>query len=670
MYLSYNGIDLRVVRTLLLSRRVKYDPTGKDYLGTVWDISVVALYTPDVATGPAGGRNLFVTATAAINGTPQIRTTGTVDPKRQPDALKPYQGVIDPNNVNHIPAYNSPVWTDAALRHRLVQPRGKLRLVFSSCLDGSLYPGTDQGEGGSLKQLWLESPSPPVGQNLPAACDLDNGPRPQVHSIQDVFGDGRLFMVTFQVQTTVNDCRTNIDGAADHEPLLSNQWTASLTYDEQYFSTRIVQGLAIFRADVVNNFLRDPSQFQLKILPPVPGNCKRFIDELTQLPDGYSFAYTVRDVEQPMTYIDRPLKSDGTFDENARPRNVTNFDIVVERTYEQMGVRQMIPRVLELEWLIDPTGRGKSFVDETEKGAMAGAKAGAKVGRILGPEGAAAGAVIGGLIGGLTPALKRGAIFANEFLPQFTETITVSVAGNRFARMQDLQYLAFSAAFGQMTSPVGIQESPLGHFAGLFQTPILGAILGVIPGAIISNLAGANLIAAGIAGLKLLPNANVWNVKFNPLKKQLQFVLVNEYAGLVDWVTGGTAGGWRGITAPISDRVVGGDWPNSAFNNYLFSGNVISQPMKVNLPPLTDLAGKELAVSTNAPGIAPPVLQNGIDSTKFYTGTGMTTIIAHKLLEECQTPGRLQSDAELVANGQDLRGPNIPVAPTGKQLFP
>lgn len=698
MNIIYNDINLRVVQPVLVSRQVKYDPTGKDYLGTLWTIQVIAIYSPDnYRIDPTHGMQVNVTAhskgTPVPTGGPpasdEIIRSGTGEPFWLPNPLGPDQGQLPLDNFFMAPRYNSPPWTDAALRHKLSQPRAKLQVYFWSGLDEDTFPGLDPEQYGEEvdapstgsfgRQLWVESPkpvntAPGSGSTMPVIdvnTDLDNGPKPTVENVQDIYGDGRLFLVTWGVTTLINDCVTNADEIVTNEPLLSNQWTASMSYDEQYLCTRSFTGMAVFRADMVERFIKNPWDYKFRVLPRLPLNCKRFIDELTALPDGYSFTYKIRDVEQALSYADVPLNKVGVATSGTTEmipgapsdlapdtgavggvRNVTTFDVEVHRSYEQTGMRDIIPRVTGLtaqafaaanSGLGAAAVTGLTLIPMLTGGGAAGGPAGAAVGTAIA---SALSSLIGGAVNTAVGAAVAGINAANEFLPEYTETITVTVAGNRFARMSDLQYLAFAAAFGQVSTPMATPEIFAAVFGGAVgaAAAVAGAMLPFGVGPIVRGAINVVANAPGLTvnALRFLPTANIYDVKYSPTRKQLQFTLVNSYGGIVDWVTGATAGGWRSIVEPIPDDVVGGNWPRSAMRNSVLAGAVANEAKASQFLPLIFNDRVPLAVGKDIPGIGPPMFSQPDPAdptvTQTFLGTQCMQVVAQRLMTECELP--------------------------------
>lgn len=486
----------------------------------------------------------------------------------------------------------SPVTTDVALRHYLAAPRQRLRVFFNS----------GPGNGPLHLETWLESPRPgdPV--------DCLNGPHPTVLSVQDVRGHGRTMLVRWAVRTATLDCGF---GGRPASYLRSNRWQVTVSMDpDDYAETRTFRGRATFRADMMKRDGLYPDMARFDLLPPVPLSCKRLVDEITVLPDGHSVEYVVRDVEQLVPYVDQPCNADGTANLARNKRNVTKISAVVKKTMSQVGsgdmVRTAVQEIRDIVQTFDSTL--SAYVNAT--GGQVAALPQAVAGILP-----AAAAVAGGLSfhSGLLNA-------ANNTLPQFDETVTVFVQGNRNARKSDLQYLAFSVGYSLLT-PADEVRFIGWQAAAQLPTVLAAGSLGIAGNALLPDVTrqvqdhtqeglirtqrGISEVALGLvgqaAGFRAIPVASVVSLEYDAFAKWARVTLTQSYNGLVDWVTGRLALGRKSLTDPISDRVVGANW-GASFNNA--SSAALAGDLRV-IRPLPD-RDNLIASERGAEPIGPP----------------------------------------------------------------
>lgn len=144
MRLIYNGVEIKVLRTLRYGRRAVYDTSGQEQLYTEWDIMVM------------GAVNPFATS---------------------------YQGGIGraPAEAAGVP----PILTDVAIRHRLLEHRKQLLIL---------------GEDGNEE---LRCPRDDRGYRL----DAKGGPFPRDFDVVEVSGIPKTFLVYYHIQCYVDECR-------------------------------------------------------------------------------------------------------------------------------------------------------------------------------------------------------------------------------------------------------------------------------------------------------------------------------------------------------------------------------------------------------------------------------------------------------------------------------
>ena len=223
------------------------------------------------------------------------------------------------------------------LHHRLKQPRQPLTVVFDgvvvlqspqpqrgNALVGGQgpppaplpSPGPNPQSPGGVQQFgsvvlpYPPTPSPPLNTvQLPAQpppvgnlarlyrCDAKNGPVPVNVQVKQVVGT-RTFLVYFEVLTWLA-----WQAADASEPsVLSHRWEMSHDIDENHFTTRTVEGSAVFRGDLLYDQpgqpQRVPDDFRLRLLHPIPNSFRRTGIQVIAAGDGLSVRYRFQDVEQ------------------------------------------------------------------------------------------------------------------------------------------------------------------------------------------------------------------------------------------------------------------------------------------------------------------------------------------------------------------------------------
>ena len=160
----------------------------------------------------------------------------------------------------------------------------------------------------------IPSPDPLLGIDVlletPAegfVTDAYNGPRVLRCNIIQTHGV-KTFICDIMIVAHVNECGEDDDG--NRNVLLSHRWKRTETVDEDYFSTIITEGQAIFRSD----FLMDsafppgnpnnlpwptfPDQFRKDLFHPIPNMFKRDAIEVSPDPDGVTYNYRVVDKQK------------------------------------------------------------------------------------------------------------------------------------------------------------------------------------------------------------------------------------------------------------------------------------------------------------------------------------------------------------------------------------
>lgn len=251
MFIKYGALDFEIERIYRWDHRAVFDETGQDYL---YDHIVIGVQC--------------VLNTAATRSDAVMR--------------RPVQG----NRGTYAAA------SVRDLRTYMMQPRLPLQVRIGP-------------------EFILESPPRKPGKIIPSIfpCDAKGGPQPLAFNVINNYGAGRTIIATFEVETWINDFINK-----DKTPaILSNRWTMTHDIDEFHYTTRTIQGRAVFRKDLlvgpINVVPADaaagspaayPDDFRAKLFHPIPNNYKRVSVNVTQPGDGTILDYRITDVEQPV----------------------------------------------------------------------------------------------------------------------------------------------------------------------------------------------------------------------------------------------------------------------------------------------------------------------------------------------------------------------------------
>lgn len=172
------------------------------------------------------------------------------------------------------PAFgSSPTITDTQIRHLLLQPRGTLVFTVGS---------------GVAAETLLRCPDPP------ATVDLENGPHVEACTVQAIHGS-KTFAISLRIRCAVNEC------SYPGQPviLLSHRWRRHAEMDQDYFTTIVTEGEAVFRADELVRLGRFPAEYRADLLHAVPTNFKRESTSIIPSEDGTRLRYRTVDRELP-----------------------------------------------------------------------------------------------------------------------------------------------------------------------------------------------------------------------------------------------------------------------------------------------------------------------------------------------------------------------------------
>lgn len=274
--IQYRGCPLQVLRSNPWVREVILDESGTSYKWTKWTISAIVTYNPDAISyapspGTAGpGRNPRGAGGAPDSGINAPRVGGVASV-----ALGAGSG---PERM--------PADTDVAIRRFLEFPRGPL-VVFS----------TDMLTGRPTSVMLRSPVQNPDGSLQP--CDANNGPFCKVNSIQEVAGE-RLWQIhlTFETYIYEDSLRTG----QSPPTIVSNRWSITVDTNWQHLTTRIIEGIVHFRADLM---LTEPDSNPAETFRgefanfTVPAGFQRTQVLCKTLPQGNQIAYRIVDTDQP-----------------------------------------------------------------------------------------------------------------------------------------------------------------------------------------------------------------------------------------------------------------------------------------------------------------------------------------------------------------------------------
>lgn len=247
--IEYNGVKLEVLRVWDYRKEPLYN--GPDYLYTRHQLFVRALYNPEAMAYDLQPQGQVFVPVAAKG-------------KRTQAAL-----------------------TDIAIRHALTQPRKRL-----------LWSIPDLVNGGDIRIL--RSPTIDRGVNKEYECDAANGPFPRLVDVVAVKG-AKTFLVDFAIETFINECDLYVYSPST---ILSDRWTMSEEYDQDFFTIRTTRGHIVFRTDrlLALGFVADDFRDYFLQLD-VPPNFKRDRVSVAVAEDGSSADYVIVDRERAINVV-------------------------------------------------------------------------------------------------------------------------------------------------------------------------------------------------------------------------------------------------------------------------------------------------------------------------------------------------------------------------------
>jgi len=236
--LEYNGVLMEIIKTHTYEVAPVTDPSGVDFEGVKITLEVDGWWS-DMGLGQKqGGYGLG--------------TGGLFPPP--PSAAWGVRG----EGVG-VSLYN--------LREHLMMPRKLLRYFIGNTL---VLISPQMKASGSLMTM-----------------DMRGGPFPLGKPVVEIIGD-RTARVRFRIETYVSDCSRYV---------LSNRWETTESTDNSAFVTRVYNGRASFRADMMTDDGLVPDDFRRWLIIPVEPRMQRHRVQVHMNPQGTECLYTVTDIE-------------------------------------------------------------------------------------------------------------------------------------------------------------------------------------------------------------------------------------------------------------------------------------------------------------------------------------------------------------------------------------
>lgn len=164
--------------------------------------------------------------------------------------------------------------------------------------------------------------SPPIISGVQATIDCNNGPRVLGVSVTQVTGS-RAFLVRWRGETWLSDCSDFLGQHFAVPPLVSNRWTSSHHIDENLRTTINMEGVAVFRSDILdylgqtNNLSIGADYFRDQVIPPSPSGFKRVSTKVQVNPIGNILMWGITDQQQIINL--------GSLNDGSNPWGVTKF---------------------------------------------------------------------------------------------------------------------------------------------------------------------------------------------------------------------------------------------------------------------------------------------------------------------------------------------------------
>ena len=291
-------MTIDIQETLLFEQKAVYTRDNSQYLYTHFHIRVKGVVNPSLPTTP--GRTI----------------AGAVAPGPLPTVALAIPNTDAAGNVVTRPTI-SPAIAVNQIRAELQVPRKPLIFALGDLnANVNLPPGP-----GVLRPpgpvVQLRSPRMKPGTNQFYDVDSKNGPMPiGVPDILQINGD-RSMIVVFEVETWLNEATRTTPGGGPSgsggQLCLAHRWEETQEIDEDFYTTRTVNGVAIFDASVLasmtaglsgvgiraGNTSAVPDDFRSTFFHPIPLGYQRKGIQVTATEDGLSIVYSFIDEQTP-----------------------------------------------------------------------------------------------------------------------------------------------------------------------------------------------------------------------------------------------------------------------------------------------------------------------------------------------------------------------------------
>ena len=554
MYLIWGDVPVRVNRLLGFEAEAVFDPTGCDYLWTDYTVSIEGLWGRQAdgytfaAMTPEGPMPAFLPgfiAAAAASGTRSVVATRHALSQRAPFVFYEINQLSGQADIllasGGIDAANGPVMVEPPV---VLSTHGQGNLTFVRCtfrvsvcdcplvFTPELVAGRRQvGVGANAPQVIrrtvgtnLIQPDAPLGQ---PETDTARAQRRASEFVNvspidpPLVGDGLGLLKVGEITV----CR-------------SNRWTTSVSADPATESPvyRFV-GQAIFRRDVLQQIgAASVDQFRGSLLPTMPLNCTREINDLSVSGDGLTLTYDVTDRMQVRGYLDHqvtPLANGRAMLRGGAPyaRNVASVKVNSFRQYDQPGMSRAMFQLIDHLSTVN-------FANPVEgpvggENIVPGAAEGKRVARQLFNLGVAVAKTVN-----------------DSILPTATEGAVAEVQITREGSLADAQALAFALVNGVLLKQ---------------NMPQIVAGGGDAPGQAQPN-PGVVDILLNAARFYVFPPATTLRVDCDHKEGVVRVTKQTEESGLADFVFGGTMSVAAQMLRPFKDEVVGGRETMGIFN--------------------------------------------------------------------------------------------------------
>jgi len=297
-FLRYGPIKLNIVKLQEFKRESIYaDREKTHYIYTRHTLVVSATVFPDSDID----YNLLENQGITKNGTCfNLQVNEPAGENMFPQQAAQRGGLQNKNNVR----------VDALVRYFLTIPRQKLKYVVGN-------------------SVLIESPAPDL------MVDCNNGPKPVACTVKSVNGLQSLF-VEFAIQTDIND---STKFGAPKYPILSNHFSMEHDIDQDYYTTRKISGVAVFRSDLMHKDGLSPDDFREWLNLPSPYGFKRDVVRCRLHPDSMKMEYSFIDRELHYHLDTRPnlgkINVNGKSVPPPNMRNITRLEIQQGMTMQQ-----------------------------------------------------------------------------------------------------------------------------------------------------------------------------------------------------------------------------------------------------------------------------------------------------------------------------------------------